>query len=870
MIDEGARARVHVEDAGSRRAQEQRARSWLAQTPFRPAHALCVHTGADGTRALCVWAASRHATTRQPERGWIALGGEAIEHLRAMACAGDDQRLAIEATRTTIARAAEAAAPATQPKPRASALAAVVGDGQSAGALRMATVLLAGAVGWDSTTATSWDPASVRARWSARVGTSPERAVYTAAIRILDTLGETGARGALAILAAERAHMRAWSGETLQSVVGTRKELACYYTRHDAAALAAHCAVERLDHIDWSDARAVAAIRIGDPACGTGGLLCAANNAVETRFDAGGGTRAALAGAREGISVIGADVLPAATHLTALRLAQQASSHARVVTMPWGRIEGHDGLVPHALGSLEILDAPAQWPLFGDAREDVGTPGDGARALDLDEAALDLVVMNAPFCRGGSRRGGQNTSMFEALGTDPDTQHAMRRRLTRIMHPLTHRAGHGGAGLASYFIDVATRLLADRGILSMIVPATIAGGAAWTAARRHLARHYDGIDMVSISAPTPPERRLSSATDINEVLVIARRRREGTHAPATRVRQVSLDARPGAGFEALWVARAIAAAPRSGTPKTLRVARTPAGSTRETDLARSRTAGARDAGLAALAETMDTGRLRLGHAPALALCRLDALARLGTASREIDGGRERSGRWRGPFTAATLGSEGTHPTLWRRDHTAETTLVLAPDSGLRARAGEETRAAALLESVTSQAHVGTDLSPCAQALTAAWTEAPVIGGRAWPALHTAAPWTAQWIVLWLNTTLGLIAVWGHGTRQHTGRIRIDRGALAALPIADPRALGPDAEERIQTAFAEALEVRLDKACRAGADAGRARLDALAMGAVCGWNAQALAGLDALRARWSAEPSVHGGHRRRLGPAAIER
>lgn len=73
------------------------------------------------------------------------------------------------------------------------------------------------------------------------------------------------------------------SGRMFQTLISDRKFLATFYTLPISATLLAELAIARLD-IDWSDADAVKALRVGDLACGTGALLNAAYHSIRVRF----------------------------------------------------------------------------------------------------------------------------------------------------------------------------------------------------------------------------------------------------------------------------------------------------------------------------------------------------------------------------------------------------------------------------------------------------------------------------------------------------------------------------------------------------------------------------------------------------------
>ena len=75
------------------------------------------------------------------------------------------------------------------------------------------------------------------------------------------TVGEVNSTGI------ENAHHL--TGRIFQKLIADRKYLATFYTLPASAAMLARLAVAKMEGVDWSDAQAIGALRIGDFACGT-------------------------------------------------------------------------------------------------------------------------------------------------------------------------------------------------------------------------------------------------------------------------------------------------------------------------------------------------------------------------------------------------------------------------------------------------------------------------------------------------------------------------------------------------------------------------------------------------------------------------
>ena len=114
------------------------------------------------------------------------------------------------------------------------------------------------------------------------------------------------------------------------------------------------------------------------------------------------------------------------------------------------------------------------------------------------------------------------------------------------------------------------------------------------------------------------------------------------------------------------------------------------------------------------------------------------------------------------------------------------------------------------------------------------------------------------IALWANTTLGLMAFWWLGSRQHQGRAVTTLSNLPQLTMLDPRALTPEQLSCADGIFERFQAEPLLAANEAYRDDARKALDRAVLVDMLGVSEEALAPLDNLRSQWCAEPSVHGG------------
>ena len=106
------------------------------------------------------------------------------------------------------------------------------------------------------------------------------------------------------------------TGRVFQKLIADRKYLATFYTLPASAALLARLAVAKMEGVDWSSAKAIGKLRIGDFACGTGALLSAVYERIAARHEQAGGNAVALHKVMMEEVLYGCDVMPSAVHIT--------------------------------------------------------------------------------------------------------------------------------------------------------------------------------------------------------------------------------------------------------------------------------------------------------------------------------------------------------------------------------------------------------------------------------------------------------------------------------------------------------------------------------------------------------------------------
>ena len=314
------------------------------------------------------------------------------------------------------------------------------------------------------------------------------------------------------------------SGILFQRLISDRKFLATFYTLPTSAHLLAELAVSRLD-VDWEDEDAVANLRVADFACGTGALLSAVQHRIAARLRRAGSDDRRLHHAMMERVLTGADIMPAATHLTAAILSsaypQVPFAQTRIYTMPYG--EAEEGGGQHAIGSLDLLSDERVLSLFDTGVVELHGSSSSASAMTVEapNESFDLVIMNPPFTRPTNHEATDvPVPSFAGFATSDEEQRVMSRRLKEMRGGLDSPAGHGNAGLGSNFLDLADLKLRPGGILALVLSAAFAQGESWSNARRLLARGYRDLTVVSIATTGQTDRAFSSDTGMAEVLVL--------------------------------------------------------------------------------------------------------------------------------------------------------------------------------------------------------------------------------------------------------------------------------------------------------------------------------------------------------------
>ncbi len=658
------------------------------------------------------------------------------------------------------------------------------------------------------------------------------------------------------------------SGRMFQRLITDRKFLATFYTLPSSSALLAELAVSRLK-VNWAKQEEISKLRIADFACGTGALLNAAYSLVLSRYRRQGGDDSKIHSQMIEKTIVGTDIMPAATHLTASILSSTHPAipfrNTQIITLPYGKNPDITG-EPIEIGSLDLIKNEEVFSIFKTGQERLaGTETGDKEYVPLPHRSFDLVIMNPPFTRPTGHEGkakGIPVPAFAGFSTSDEEQRQMSKKLSSFRLP--DSAGHGNAGLASNFIDIAECKVREGGAVALVLPATFTSGNSWTAARKLFERHYEDVLVVSIANTGSTERAFSADTGMAEVLVVATRKTEDSDCKPS-VTYVNLERRPDSILEASEIARTINQIDPKMNKGTLTIGSDlTVGQFIRNDSGFNGYAGIRDLDVAKVASDLYDRRLtlpRYSNDISFPLTTLGELGERGLYSLDINGTETvGSGLQRGPFDIKKLPSKGvvSYPLLWAHNASKETQLIVNPDRHGEVRQGQDEHANNLWNRFAGNLSFNRDFRLNSQPLSACLTSKTVISGQAWQGFKCHNKEHEIPILLFANTTIGLISYWWKGTRQQQGRARLPIKNLPSLVTIDPRRFSKKQFADAEQIFKKFSKLDLLPANEAYRDEVRQDLDKAVFIEMLGIREDIMDSFNLLRTKWCSEPSVHGG------------
>ena len=658
-----------------------------------------------------------------------------------------------------------------------------------------------------------------------------------------------------------------FAGELFPKLLDDREETAAHYTLPETAELLARLAVARLDRPDWSDAAAVANLRIADLACGTGTLLRAAYRQIRQRHETAGGSSANLHRTMMEQSITGLDINALASHMTAAGL-----SSAEIATEYHTARIASVAVLGGKTGSLELIEEEQITDVTGQTVQTATANGSAPTMLPVPHHSMDLVIQNPPYSRARGER-----ALFDVSGIDDKQRRRSVKRLAHIRNAL-RAAGNevtdGQAGLGSDFSALADRKLQDSGIFATVLPLTAAHAESWEGFRRTIENQYRDLTAIAFSAHEGA--MMSADTNMNEMLLIATKRAENDDAGRDGVLCVNLEVPPASDAQAFWYANVINRIDHTGLRgDAIHISsrfRNRIGSWVQLRTPQPGfpwfAVGMRNHYLASVVAELIDGRLYFPDSRerwdfSLPATTLDRVVGIGPTHHLIGHRRGREAIGAFAFDPIRPGEIPTYPALWSAEAERQRSILTAPTHEGHPAITEEDRLRQMLAQ-RSDLFISRNLRLTSQALAAARTERLMMGGSTWTALLSDDDGTKSALAIWLNSTLGLMVRTCYAQTTQTGRARLQIRGLAGFPVPDFAAdsdAGQQAREIAVQHIAELATLEMEPASYAFRDASRQRVDSVALAMVgLGGNQQANAAVVALRQQWCREPSVHGGNR----------
>ncbi len=658
------------------------------------------------------------------------------------------------------------------------------------------------------------------------------RATTEALIRLIDAVG--------VIEDADLGQHINVGAELFPKLASDRKESAAFYTQPATAELLACLTIRRSDlkESEWADPDLLRRSIIADLACGTGTLLRAGYLRVQALHEWAGGTQESVATLHRGameFGLRGTDISPIAAHLTSSSLANIGKGESYGDTqVGWVKVGG----ALAQTGALEYLASSVAEDLFGLSHGRASGVKDEKSSVKALHNSVDWVLMNPPYSR---TRGGQ--SAFDLTGL---TETDRKRCQSRWKGLVKDEPAQLRAGMAASFLVVAKhKVKRGTGRIGFVVPLTCAFADTWTPTRAMVESEFKDIVVIATASGASLQRSgFSADTGMEEMLLVATRRENPNKSSCAALHCVTLYepcTRNGEARElgrAIEIAKAQCVATNTTHPITVGDSEVGCVTAMRTDGGGTpwNMVGVTHGGLALAADALTRGTLdHIVGTPiplGVNMATIEEIFEVGPTHDLL--GHPRGGDPRGAFEFHRVTSEtdalGADRALWQADAKRQRSLrVLPTHKGLAPPGVGSAEMRVKMRATAGTLFYARNLRWTSQALLAATTAQPALGGRAWTALRHADMRVLKAAALWWNSTLGLIVHWTQGQRTQTGRSTTQIGALKKIPCPRLDKLSNAALEFASVRFDVLSDLVLLPAKDAAADPVRRDIDAAVSG-----------------------------------------
>ena len=679
------------------------------------------------------------------------------------------------------------------------------------------------------------------------------------------------------------------AGIVFQRLIVDRRLIKANYTRPESVALLS--ALVLPDRQPALGEGLSAFPKVADFACGTGALLNGLYQQIVALHEQAGGSGKDIHQQMVENNLVGADIMPNASHLTASIIASTYPDvkigKTRIHTMAYGT-QRPDG--KYAIGALDLLENPeATLPLGlintervqGDDNQVALNPdliGDDTQRSEFRHGEFDIVVDNPPFTRVGADSSSNNPDVPKTVFGDRDEDVAEEMKAS--LKSIDTSIANGNAGLGSYFVDLADRMLKNSRrdasavpsipinrylyppTMGFVLPLTVLTSPNWQRVRDLWATMYHDVTVVTIADAKTENCAFSADTDMAECLVIAVKGRTGNTGRGTFV---CLHHRPNGHLEAVEIAKRIQRLrdvrrfedpPISGDP--IKVGDEIVGSALNCPLKEIwSTSRIKELALIQSAYHLANGRVwlpGLRDPLEIPISPVGEISTIGFDHRTI-----KDPSWGAFDIEMGCSDTDSYPGLWHLDSENQRAIVVQPDCHGIIRPNYYDKAQEILER-NGRVHYNLDLRFNSNSLSVLFTEKAAIGIGLPNVVFTNL--LHDYIFsLWGNSTLGLLCHWMHCNKQHAGRGRVSLVALESMPTLDVCQLDQTALQNAERIFEEMKHKRMLPFNQMFEDVVRQELDQRLLSEVLGISEETHpdvhAGLGRLRERLCVEPSIHG-------------
>ena len=658
-----------------------------------------------------------------------------------------------------------------------------------------------------------------------------------------------------------------------------RKTAAAFYTQPAAAELLARLTIREKDlsASDWASENLFEKHFLADLACGTGTLLRAGYRRIEHLYKkyAEEDNITLENMHRKGMEsgLIGIDISPLAAHLATSSLAVigygEPYGETRIGWVDVGGIEGKTGAV-------EYLNDSQIYNLLYDigSGKSSGTKKQTSpqHSIAVVDSKIDWVLMNPPYSR---TRGGQ--SVFDLTGANEQERKKCQDRWGEFIRKDRLDMGeyvNRKAGMAATFLLLAKRKVKPKGRIGFVLPLTAAFASTWAPTRNMLRQHFEDLTAIAVvSGQTPARNSMSADTGMEEMLLVATRKKGLPSSKPAPVHCVTLSSAFSRVGEATEIARAIESSlDKLKDTRPIKIGNEEIGYVTlfQGELEDPwNPLGANHSELASAAQALCQGELSyLIDKPIsinIDMGTIESLFDVGPTHHLI--GHPQGGDSIGAFEFHEIQNNadaiGQDRSLWKADSQAQKSLIIQPTHKGITHLQSSSEKRANVRKKQSCLFYARNMRWTSQALLVAMTERLVHGGSTWTALLHEENNVQKMFALWANSTFGLVIHWTQGQRTQVGRARTQIEALKKIPCPRFDSLADDVLAEAADIFDDLRNKELMPACQAHVDNTRKTIDEKII-QLLELEPKANNFVSDLRKLWCQEPSVHGKNKTALG------